>query len=217
MEKVDGRRVRGDRTRRRAALCAAQLATVYGLESVTVGRLARETGLSKSGILTVFPHRTAIQLAAVAAARTIFAEQVVEPALATTPGTDRLAEVVDHWFDYVQRRVFPGGCFFVTVASEYGGRDGEVADAVREATTAWRAFIESDLLVGQPDTPASRELAHREAFRLDAYLTAANARYALHHDQGDLEMARQICRDLLAAQPVSPRAVRPRRVQAPVG
>lgn len=201
VEKVDGRRVRGDRTRQRAALCAAQLATVYGLESVTVGRLAAETGLSKSGILTVFPNRTAIQLAAVAAARAIFTEQVVEPALQASPGVTRLEAVVDHWFGYVQRRVFPGGCFFVTVANEYGGQDGEVADAVREATTAWQTFIETDLLAGQPDTEPFRELAHRDAFRLDAYMTAANARYALHRDQDDLEMARQVCRELLSSLP----------------
>ena len=198
MEKVDGRRVRGDRTRHRAALGAAQLATVYGLESVTVGRLAAETGLSKSGILTVFPNRTAIQLAAVAAARIIFTEQVVEPALALNPGVGRLVSVVDHWFGYVERRVFPGGCFFVTVANEYGGQDGEVADAVRDATASWRTFIENDLLVGQPDEDSWRHLAHRDAFRLDAYMTAANTRYALYHDHADLEMARQVCHDLLA-------------------
>jgi AcrR family transcriptional regulator len=200
VEKVDGRRVRGDRTRRRAALCAAQLATVDGLESVTVGRLAADTGLSKSGILTVFPNRTAIQLAAVSTARAIFTEQVVEPALTTTPGVARLASVVDHWFGYVQRRVFPGGCFFVTVANEYGGQHGEVADAIREATSAWRTFIENDLMVEQPDTTRSRELAHRDAFRIDAYMSAANARYALHHDEDDLEMARQVCHELLASR-----------------
>lgn len=173
-----------------------------GLASVTVGRLAAETGLSKSGILTVFPHRAAIQLAAVAAARTIFSEQVVEPALSTTPGVARLQAVVDHWFGYVQRRVFPGGCFFVTVANEYGGQEGEIADAVREATTAWHSFIESDLLIGRSDTASSRELAHRDAFRLDAYMSAANARYALHHDEDDLEMARGVCLELLAARSI---------------
>jgi AcrR family transcriptional regulator len=201
VEKVDGRRARGDRTRRTTAVCAAQLATVSGLESVTIGRLASETGLSKSGILTVFPSRTAVQLAAVDAAREIFAEQVVLPALHRTPGRPRLSAVIDNWFGYVQRRVFPGGCFFVTVSAEYGAQQGEVADAVREANAAWRAFLETELLVGLPSTRASRELAHRDAFRLDAYLAAANTRYAVDHDDTELEMARAVCRRLLRDRP----------------
>lgn len=76
----NGRRARGDRTRSRVALRAAELATVSGLESVTIGRLAAETGLTKSGILTVFPNRVAIQLAAVTTARTVFADHVLVPA-----------------------------------------------------------------------------------------------------------------------------------------
>lgn len=184
----------------RTALCAAHLATVSGLESVTVGRLAAETGLSKSGILTVFPNRVAIQLAAIDAARSVFSDHVVGPALGHDPGPERLGIVVDHWFTYVQRRVFPGGCFFVTVANEYGAQHGEVADAVREAITAWRAFLEGDLLVGEPDTEDSRRTAHKDAFRLDAYLTAANTRYAADRSEADLDMARQACHDLLASR-----------------
>lgn len=207
---VDGRRVRGDRTRHRAAICAAQLATVAGLESITVSRLAVETGLSKSGILTVFPNRVAIQLAAIAAAREVFADAVVLPALDQTPGRRRLRAVIDNWFTYVQRRVFPGGCFFVAVANEYGAQEGEVADVVRETNARWRSFIEAELMTGQPRTAAARRDARRDAFRLDAYMTSANTRYAQNNDEAGLEMARQVCHELLRqrSQPAGTRSQR---------
>lgn len=62
-----------------------------------------------------------------------------------------MSAVVDLWFSYVSCRVFPGGCFVVTVSNEYGSQQGEVADAVRAAVRTWRDFIETDLRPGQPD------------------------------------------------------------------
>jgi hypothetical protein len=116
-EKVDGRRERGDATRRKAARYAADLATVGGLETVTVGRLATGTSLSKSGILTVFGNREAIQLAAVAEARRVYVDHVIRPAWRREPGLSRLRGISDHWFAYVTDRVLPGGCFLLATST----------------------------------------------------------------------------------------------------
>ncbi|MGZ4475674.1 MAG: TetR/AcrR family transcriptional regulator, partial [Nocardioides sp.] len=80
MTATDGRRARGDATRQAVARAAADLATMAGLDSISVGQLATATGVSKSGILTVFPNREAIQLAAVAEARRVYVDAVIRPA-----------------------------------------------------------------------------------------------------------------------------------------
>src|SRR6478672_13137731 len=98
----DGRRARGDLTRRTAARRAAMVATVSGLDAITVGGLAADTGLSKSGILTVFSNREAIQLAAVAEARRIYIDTVIRPAWAAEPGRERLRSLLDSWVAYVR-------------------------------------------------------------------------------------------------------------------
>ncbi|UMG93260.1 TetR/AcrR family transcriptional regulator [Nocardioides sp. TF02-7] len=87
---TDGRRARGDVTRRRVAREAAMIATVSGLDSISVGGLAERTGVSKSGIMTVFGSREAIQVAAVAQARRIYQEHVIGPAWERPAGRDRL-------------------------------------------------------------------------------------------------------------------------------
>ncbi|WP_157108757.1 TetR/AcrR family transcriptional regulator, partial [Aldersonia kunmingensis] len=162
----DGRRARGDRTRHKAARYAADLATVYGLDSISVGQLAAGTGLSKSGILTVFDGREAIQLAAIAEARAIFIAEVVTPAWHLEPGVVRLRAFVDNWLTYVRARVFPGGCFLAATSAEYAGRDGEVADAVRALKQDWLRLLESQLLAGGPDGETERNRARRIAFQL---------------------------------------------------
>ncbi|WP_449561141.1 TetR/AcrR family transcriptional regulator [Mycolicibacterium mageritense] len=89
---ADGRRARGDATRRLVARAAADIATTHGLDGITVGGLSASTGVSKSGILTVFGNREAIQLAAVAEARRVYIDVVIRPALSShwwTIGVDR--------------------------------------------------------------------------------------------------------------------------------
>ncbi|GAA4090861.1 TetR/AcrR family transcriptional regulator [Nocardioides kongjuensis] len=186
MTGTDGRRARGDATRRRAARCAADIATTHGLDSISVGGLATATGLSKSGILTVFSTREAIQVAAVAEARRVYVETVVAPVWGAAPGRDRLAALLDAWVDYQRAGVFPGGCFVAATSAEYGRRDGPVADAVRALKREWLDLLEGELLVAGVADPVEG------AFRIDAYLVAANTRRQLFGDDSALETARRL-------------------------
>lgn len=183
---ADGRRARGDATRRLVARTAADVATVDGLDGITVGGLASSTGVSKSGILTVFPTREAIQIAAVAEARRVYVDVVIRPALAASPGADRLRALLDAWVAYLRAGTFPGGCFVTTTSAEYGHRVGLVADAVRELKREWLDLLERELAAaGSPD-PAT------DAFRVDAYLAAANTRRELFGDDAELDRARAL-------------------------
>jgi AcrR family transcriptional regulator len=199
---VDGRRVRGDATRRTAARKTAEIATTHGLDSITMGSLAAATGLSKSGILTVFGNREALQVAAVREARQIYRETVIAPAWGAGPGRPRLRALIDSWLNYVRARVFPGGCFVAATTVEYGHRDGPVAEAVRRLKREWLDLLESELAAaGSPD-PAT------DAFRIDAFLTAGNTRRELFEDDAALVRARDLALQVVdeGADPEAPSA-----------
>jgi len=200
-EKVDGRRERGDATRRLAARYAADLASVAGLESVSVGRLAAGTGLSKSGILTVFENREAIQLAAVAEARRVYVEHVVRPAWRREPGLSRLRGIVDNWFAYATGDVFPGGCFLLTTSAEYAAQDGPVAEAVRGLKREWIDLLTSELTIALPPTATGRRRAREAAFEIDALLSAAHVRHRLLGDADAFALARRSVNRLLRSIP----------------
>lgn len=189
---IDGRRARGDATRKRVAREAAMIATTNGLDSISVGGLAERTGVSKSGILTVFGTREAIQVAAVAEARRIYQEHVVAPAWGSEPGYPRLRALVEAWRRYLESEIFPGGCFLATTTVEYGHREGPVADAVRRLQREWIELLEADFRTAGVDDPVS------DAFRIDALLNAGNNRYQLFGDPADLERG---CRLALALLP----------------
>ncbi|MDI2127547.1 TetR/AcrR family transcriptional regulator [Yinghuangia seranimata] len=191
--RADGRRARGDRTRHDVARQAAMSATVHGLDAITVGALAARTGHSKSGILTVFANREAIQIAAVAEARTLYLRHVVEPSWPAAPGAPRLRALLDNWVAYLRDGVFPGGCFITATSVEYGRREGPVADAVRGLAREWLDLLEAELSAAGSDSPTD------DAFRIDAYLRAANTRYQLFGDEVELERARRLSLDVLGA------------------
>src|SRR5215475_7442437 len=123
-------RADGKRTRDAILRAAASLATVEGLEGLSIGNLAAATGISKSGLYAHFGSKQELQLATVDEAERILHTEVVEPALAARPGLTQLAAVCEAFFSYVERRVFPGGCFFAATALEMGTHPGPVKDRV---------------------------------------------------------------------------------------
>ena len=190
---VDGRRARGDATRTKVAREAAMIATVSGLDSISVGGLAERTGVSKSGILTVFGSREAIQVGAVAQARRIYIETVIAPAWDAEPGRPRLRALVESWRRYLEDQVFPGGCFLATAMVEYGHRDGAVADAVRRLHREWLDVLESELRTADAADPVA------DAFRIDALLDAGNNRFQLYGDRAALELGCRLALEVVGS------------------
>ena len=193
MTALDGRRARGDATRRTVARAAADLATVAGLDSLSIGQLATATGVSKSGILTAFANREAIQLAAVAEARRVYVDAVIRPAWSAADGRPRLHALVDAWLAYLSAETFPGGCFLAAASVEYGHRRGPVADAVRALKREWLDALEAEFAAAGATDPTEA------AFRLDAYLEAGNNRRGLFWDDAELDRAGGLARALIDA------------------
>src|SRR3989440_5910283 len=124
------RRRRADGERSRAAILreAARLATVEGLDGLSLAHLADAVGMSKSGLFAHFGSKEELQLATVEAASSIFEEEVIEPARETPTGVPRLRAYIKRFLDHVEEGVFPGGCFFVSAVSELDTHPGPVRD-----------------------------------------------------------------------------------------
>jgi AcrR family transcriptional regulator len=188
---------RSDGQRTRAAILrqAADLATVQGLDGLTIGTLATALGMSKSGLYAHFTSKEELQLATVDEAGRIFAEQVTGPALQSEPGLSRLVAVCDAYFDYLERRCFPGGCFFAVASLEMGSRPGRV----KERVAGFLGGFVDVLRQSAADAVARAELPGTEdpdavAFELNGILLAADVHFVLHGNQGALDTARQVVR-----------------------
>ncbi len=181
---ADGRKVRGDRTRRAILTAAVNVASVEGLEGLSIGRLATELEMSKSGLFAHFGSKEELQIATVRAAAAIFAHRVVVPAQEQfEPGIARLQGMLDNWLDYMEQGIFDGGCFFAAATIEMDGRPGPVRDCVAQRMTRWgstladhaREAVERGEL--QPDTEPEQL-----AFELDALGIAVNSGWQLHEN-----------------------------------
>lgn len=199
---MDGRNERGDRTRKAVAAQAAAIASVNGLSGMTISQLAGALGCSKSSIQAAYGTKEEVQLAAVKAASEIFGEAVVAPALDRPEGLPRLQSLVDSWLGYVERRVFPGGCFMVATLSEYDSRPGPVRDALARARRGWLSLLERQAAVARAagDLPGSPP-ADMVAFEIDALLSAANVARNFGNDDRSLDVARELITLRLGVKP----------------
>ena len=120
----------GERTRLEILDVAERLAARQGLEGLTIGQLAEEVGMSKTGLFAHFGSKEALQLATVEAAFSRFAEEVINPVMKLPGGVRQLREVFELYFAYVERRSETGGCFFTAAAQEMDDRPGPVRDQI---------------------------------------------------------------------------------------
>lgn len=198
---VDGRRARGDRTRASILEAAARLASVEGLEGLSIGGLAEHLGISKSGLYAHFRSKEELQLATILTAEAIYEREVVGPAMEAPPGRARLLAVSDAFFDYVRSGVFPGGCFFIANALDPAtARRGRVKDLL--------ARIQHDTLDGleewvreaqELDGIAPDRDPRHVAFEMDSLMMGADRNFVLFNDPASLEDGRRAIHRLLSA------------------
>ena len=185
-ERDDGRA-----TRERILLTAAQLATTEGLEGLSIGRLAEATGLSKSGVYAHFRSKEDLQLATIDTANEIYAREVLSFAEGPGSARSRLQALCDAQLSYTERRVFAGGCFFVSSMPEFRARPGRVRDRLGESLEDWLGFIVNlvEVAVREGSLPADTN-ATQLTFELTAVLEYADLLFVLQDDRQALERAR---------------------------
>jgi AcrR family transcriptional regulator len=121
---------KGEQTRAAILDAALKVASRLGLEGLTIGTLADETGMSKSGLFAHFGSREGLQLAVLEHAAQIYGQRVFLPALKIARGLPRLRALFERWLDWTIASGLPGGCIMISAAAEYDDRPGPIRDAV---------------------------------------------------------------------------------------
>ena len=183
---------KGEETRAAILGRAVDLASVDGLDGLTIGRLAAELGMSKSGLFAHFGSKEDLQLATVAAAGSRFRQAVIDPVLEVEDGAPRLRAMTGAYLDHLEAGDYPGGCFWSATAAEFDDRPGPVRDAIAGALDAWLAELERQAALAGAAEP------ERLAFELYAVVMAANSRFRLSGDSRVFGYARASVAELLA-------------------
>jgi AcrR family transcriptional regulator len=180
------------KTRRDILQVAVDIASAEGLESLSIGRLAAELEMSKTGIFSHFGSKEQLQLATVEAAKEIFLEQVAQPPLKNPQGVLRLKAMLEHWLGYVERIVFRGGCFFAAASAEFDSRPGRVRNRIAELTKAWMLALQEEIRFAQRQKEISESVNPAQlAFELHAYVQEANWAFKLFNDKSAFLVARR--------------------------
>jgi len=184
-------RIDGEKSRDRVLEAAIRLAAIEGLERLSLSRLAKAAGLSKSGLFGLFGSKEDLQFAIIDKAREVFTREVVMPALAAPEGAPRLRALCEGYLDHIAFREWPSGCFFASVASEVGGRPGPIRDRVAMDQKQWASLLrQSAIRAAELGQLRSEDPPEQLAFELGAMLTGADITYLLHRDPEILERVR---------------------------
>lgn len=190
--------VRGVRTREAILARAVDISSVHGLEGLTIGYLAEQLGMSKSGLFAHFGSKEELQLATVETARLLFIEKVTQPAIAAPKGMPRLWRLIDCWLTMVEKNVLKGGCFFSAASFEFDSRRGVVRDRIAAIMREWigvlSGAIQKAQQAGHLDAKAD---ATRLAFEVHAIAMGAHWAYQLLDDRQAYSRARAIALDKL--------------------
>lgn len=195
---------KGEETRQAILARAFELATVVGLSGLTIGRLAEETGLSKSGLFAHFGSKEALEVAVVEEASRQFVQEVMVPALRHPRGEPRLRALFDNWVKWGQR---PGGCFFVGASTELDDRPGPPRDALVRALKDWVDEIAKAVQIAireghfRPDVDPEQL-----AFEIYSIMLGMHTFYRFLHEPSSLERTRKAFERLLDAARKTPRS-----------
>ena len=183
--------MKGERTRQSIIERAVDLASLEGLEGLTIGRLADDLKMSKSGLFAHFGSKEDLQLATVDAAAETYIREIFRRALEQPRGYPRLLAICDSWLSYVRRGVFPGGCFFAAASFEFDSRPGPVHDRIRKLMDDWIESLERAIRMAIDEGHLRADVDPAQlAFELNSLFFGANFALNLLGDQEATNKAR---------------------------
>lgn len=194
----DARRARGEATRRSILEAAATLASVEGLEGLSLSRLAQHLGMSKSGLFAHFGSKEELQLATIRTAAEMYGRDIMAGATAAEPGRAQIVAFADGFLDYVRHGPFPGGCFFIAGFLDPARSREAVREALAEVQRGLLDFMAANVRVAQQQGDLAAEIdADELAYEIDAVLVGADVNFVLFGDPERLEHAKRTVRRLL--------------------
>jgi AcrR family transcriptional regulator len=188
--------------RARTLRTAVDVASILGLEGLTIGRLAERLGMSKSGLAGRFGSKEQLQLATLELASRMFRTSVYDPAVGEPAGRARLSAICGRWITYLGEPVFLGGCFLTTASVEFDARQGAVHSAVQRTMKRWLRVLEAEAEIAVARDELSRDTdCAAVAFALNALAVGTNCDYQLHRDPRSLERGRSAMAAVLERPP----------------
>jgi AcrR family transcriptional regulator len=184
------RRPRGLKTRRAILRKAVNIASLEGLEGLTIGKLASTLGISKSGLFAHFGSKEDLQCAVVDEARDIFIEKVIRPA-AQLRGLRLLRALCENLLAYGEEKTFPGGCFFSAASLEFDDRPGPVRDRIVGLMKKWLGNLERAARDAQDAGEIRKDVDARQlAFEIHALDMGGNWSSRLFRDESAFRSAK---------------------------
>jgi AcrR family transcriptional regulator len=170
---------------------AARLATTRGLEGLSIGDLAEHIGMSKSGLYAHFKSKEELELATIETAAEIFESDVIDKVPESLRGVARVSALTEAFLQHLARRIFPGGCFFATLAAQLASHPGRPRDRVMQVQAAWVEQFTSALRQGREtgEIPPDSDL-DQLAFEITAMMLRANFTWILTVEKRVLDQAR---------------------------
>ena len=191
---------KGERTRQSILDRAVDLASLHGLQGLTIGGLAEELGMSKSGLFAHFGSKEELQIATIEAAAERYINEIFRDAIQEPRGYPRLMAICDSWLSYIRRAVFPGGCFFAAASFEFDSRPGPVRDRVRALMDDWMRALERAIRMAKDEGHLKDDVDPAQlAFELNSLFFGANFSFYLRDDQQAIERAERAVRTRLEA------------------
>jgi AcrR family transcriptional regulator len=204
----------GVQSRRAILLAAAQLATTRGLEGVSIGELAAHIGMSKSGLYAHFKSKQELELATIDTATEIFQREVMSNVPEKPGGFARIDALTEAFLGHLERRVFPGGCFFATVAAQLAPHPGMARDRVMQLQIMWAqqfvVALNEERAAG--NIPADADI-EQLVFEITAMMFRANFAWIVTEDLKVLDRCRIGVKNVIARLLVKEKN-RPRRALA---
>jgi AcrR family transcriptional regulator len=180
---------------------AADIASVEGLEGITIGRLAIDLQMSKAGVIGHFGTKEELQLATLELAAQLFVEQVWDPVEHLRPGLERLLGICDAWVRYADEPIMSGGCFIAAVSFEFDGRTGRVHDDLKRFVGRWRKVLVREISQAIADGDLRADLdPEQAAFSLEALAAGMNPARQLYGDTSAASWSLQAMRAVLGVR-----------------
>lgn len=195
---VPARRSDGEQTHMAILEAAMRVASIEGLGSLTIGRLARELAISKSGVFAHFRSKQRLQQETIKAAGEVFKREVLDPGLAAPEGLARVEGLCEAYLSYVERGVFPGGCFFAQLLAEFDARTGPIHEELQATQQDWLGLLQEQIVTAQEQGELADTVDPGQvAFELYAPLELANYLTTLYRDARFVAQGRRATRSVL--------------------
>jgi AcrR family transcriptional regulator len=180
---------------------ALTMAAAEGLDSLTIGEVAKRLNLSKSGVFSRVGSREALQTAVLEEYDRRFVQDVLVPALREPRGLPRLNALMRRWLDRARRIEVVQGCLYCAGAFEYDDRDGPLREQLLDGVRRWRASLKRLVMQAMEDGHLARGTdADQLVFEMDALFTGAMRDARFLGDARALERAWDTWQQLLAGR-----------------